>query len=425
MVAIIKTGHSIRHVFNYNEQKVKAGVAKCIAAENYPKDLAELSLSNRLNRLLIQAALNENVTRNSVHISINFDPSEKLSEQRLRDIADTYMQGIGFGEQPYLVYQHVDAGHPHIHIVSIKVREDGSRIDTQNMGRNQSEKTRKEIEKQFGLIKADERKTKQNYELKSAFTEKVQYGKSESRSAIAKVLEAVVNTYKYTSMPELNAVLRQYNVQAERGSEDSRIYKHQGLLYRILDDHCQPVGVPIKASSFYNKPTLEYLESRFVINETARQPHKGRVKNAVDLALLKQSVRSLQELVDKLKVDGIQTIVRQNAEGVVYGLTYVDHHTKCVFNGSALGKRYSAKGIMEWCAEAQEMPKKKRAFQQKPGKANNPSEDRAVGSTSQHNSAEAGLLSTLLNPENASGYVPAALTKAGKKKSKKRASKRL
>lgn len=31
-------------------------------------------------------------------------------------------------------------------------------------------------------------------------------------------------------------------------------------------------------------------------------------------------------------------------------ITYVDHKTKCVFNGSALGKEFSAKGIQERCA---------------------------------------------------------------------------
>src|SRR5690606_30756470 len=130
------------------------------------------------------------------------------------------------------------------------------------------------------------------------------------------VLEAVLNTYKYTSLPELNAVLQQYNVQADRGSEGSRVYKHQGLLYRILDERGSPVGVPIKASSFYNKPTLKYLESRFVPNDAARQPQKARVKNAIDFALLKQPVISLEQLADKLKEDGIQTIVRQNADGI-------------------------------------------------------------------------------------------------------------
>ncbi len=130
MVAVIKTGHSIHRILNYNENKMKEGVAEFISAANYPIDAEKLFFTQKLNRLLKQVALNENVTRKSVHISLNFDPSEKISNEQFKEIADTYMQKIGFGKQPYLVYQHFDAGHPHIHIVSIKVRADGSRINT-------------------------------------------------------------------------------------------------------------------------------------------------------------------------------------------------------------------------------------------------------------------------------------------------------
>ncbi|HZH96206.1 MAG TPA: relaxase/mobilization nuclease domain-containing protein, partial [Flavisolibacter sp.] len=220
MVAIIKTGSSIHRTLNYNEQKVKEGVAECIGAVNYPKDVSQLTLSNKLNRLLNQAALNENVTRNRVHVSLNFDPSEKhLSHVQLSEIANAYMTKIGFAGQPYLVYQHHDAGHPHIHLVTVKVRPDGSRIDTQNIGRNQSEKARKEIEHAFELKKADDNKRMQAYELKPINVAKVQYGKSGSKRAIACVLEHVLNNYKYTSLPELNAVLQLYNVVADKGSE--------------------------------------------------------------------------------------------------------------------------------------------------------------------------------------------------------------
>lgn len=130
MVAVIKTGHSIHRILNYNENKVNEGAAECILATNYAMDVENLSFTYKLNRLLKQAELNENVSRNSIHVSLNFDPSEQLSKEQLNEIADTYMQKIGFGEQPYLVYRHADAGHPHIHIVSVKVRADGSRIDT-------------------------------------------------------------------------------------------------------------------------------------------------------------------------------------------------------------------------------------------------------------------------------------------------------
>ncbi len=423
MVAVIKTGHSIQRILNYNENKVKEGVAETISAANYPMDVKQLTFNNKLKRLLNQAALNENVTRNSVHVSLNFDPSEKVSNEQLKDIADTYMQKIGFGEQPYLVYQHFDAGHPHIHIVSVKVRADGSRIDTQNIGRNQSEKARQEIEIAYGLVRAES--MKKEYELKSAYTQKVQYGKSDSRRAIANVLNAILPTYKYTSLPELNAVLTQYNVMADRGSESSRLYQHQGLLYRILDDKGNPIGVPIKASSFHNKPTLKYLKGRFPLNEAARGSHKARVKNAIDLAFLKQPKQSLQALVKTLQKEGINTVLRQNADGIIYGLTYVDHRTKCVFNGSIIGKPYSAKGILERCNEPQQAPVQKQDFVKQPSsKTVVPDEQKPVPATLQ-NKDGIDLLDTLLQPEHTSGFVPHQLTKKGGRKRKKRISKRL
>ncbi len=425
MVAVIKTGHSIRRILNYNENKVKEGIASFIAAENYPIDAEKLSFNQKLNRLLRQVALNENVSRNSVHVSLNFDPSEKISKEQLKEIAETYMQKIGFGEQPYLVYQHFDAGHPHIHIVSIKVKEDGSRIDTQNIGRNQSEKACKEIEKSFGLIKAENNKMKQQYKTKSAYTQKVQYGKTESRRAITNVLEEVLNSYKYTSLPELNAVLEQYNVKADKGNEGSRIFQHQGLFYRILDERGNAVGVPIKASSFYNKPTLKYLEERFSINDAARQSQKSRVKNAIDLSLIKQPEQSLQNLIIALNKEGINTVLRQNASGIIYGVTYVDHLTKCVFNGSVLGKQYSAKAILERCNEFQKIPAQKDDFVKQPSFKKTLPDEQSVTSGTFQNKDDIDLLETLLQAEHTSSYVPNQLTKKGRKKRNKRISKRL
>jgi hypothetical protein len=48
--------------------------------------------------------------------------------------------------------------------------------------------------------------------------------------------------------------------------------------------------------------------------------------------------------------EGIYTVFRRSAEGLLYGITYVDHKTKSVFNGSNLGKEFSAKAIQERCS---------------------------------------------------------------------------
>jgi Relaxase/Mobilisation nuclease domain len=425
MVAVIKTGHSISRTLNYNEKKVKEGVAEIISAANYPMDVEQLSFENKLNRLENQAALNENVSRKSVHISLNFDPSEKLSKERLQEIADTYMQKIGFGEQPYLVYQHFDSGHPHIHIVSVKVRADGSRIDTQNIGRNQSEKARKEIEISYGLVKAQDSRQRAAYRLEPVNIQRAKYGRSETKRAITNVLDQVIKNYKFTSLPELNAVLKQYNVIADQGSENSRVFKNKGLTYRIIDEQGNKIGVPIKASDFYNKPTLNFLEEKFSLNEADRHPHKARVKNAIDFALFRETKLGLESLMESLEKRGINTVLRQNNDGIIYGITYVDHQTKCVFNGSILGKQYSANGILERCGMSSEQTAQRHEFVQQSRIQNLPE---SPGSELIHQVPKkegVSILETLLKPEYTSAYVPNQLTKNSRKKKKKRISNRL
>jgi hypothetical protein len=349
MVAVIKSSRSINSVLNYNENKVKEGVAECINAVNYPLELEKLSFTHKLNRFLKLSSLNENAKRNSVHISLNFDPSENLSKEKLIEIADTYMEKIGFGKQPYLVYQHRDAGHPHLHLVTNNIQRDGKRIDLHLIGVKKSEPARKEIEELFGLVKAEGRKQKEQFSLNSINVGRVQYGKGESRKAINSVLNKVLFNYKYSSLPELNAVLNLYNVHADRGSEESRVFKNNGLLYKILDQNSKPIGVPIKASEFYSRPTLKFLEGKFKSNDAEKESYKKYVKNAIKLAFFREDIFSPEKLSKILQQESIHMILRKSNEGQLYGITYVDHKTRSVFNGSSLGKEFSAKGIQKSC----------------------------------------------------------------------------
>jgi len=348
MVAIIKTGHSIRAMLNYNENKIKKGKAECIGQVNHPVDANRLTYAMKLNRLEKQCKLNENVKRNTVHISLNFDPSEaNLPKEKLLEIAEDYMNRIGFGNQPYLIYQHHDAGHPHIHITTINIQENGKRIAMHNIGKDKSEPARKEIEQTFNLIKAENQKKKE-YKPEPV-SARVLYGKAETKKAIENVLNFVVNNYKYTSLPELNAAMKLYNIEADKGTANSRVARHNGLLYHVLDEKGNRVSIPIKASLFYDKPTLKNLEKKFTANEINRQQDKSRIKTSIDTAFLKNNIITLPQLVKHLQKEGIDTVLRQNAEGLVYGVTFVDHKTKSIFNGSSIGKEYSAKGLQDKC----------------------------------------------------------------------------
>jgi hypothetical protein len=78
-----------------------------------------------------------------------------------------------------------------------------------------------------------------------------------------------------------------------------------------------------------------------------KQRHKLRLKNAIDYSFIKRPRQSLVELMNALSKEKIQVVLRQNEKGIIYGITYVDHETKCVFNGSDLGKQYSANQLQE------------------------------------------------------------------------------
>jgi len=347
MVAKIKIGKSIIGVLNYNEQKVRENKAECIGANLFGREVKELTFPEKIRRFARIMELNAKTKTNTLHISLNFDPSENLNKELLVRIADEYMNKLGFGDQPYLVYKHNDAAHPHIHLVSTNIRSDGSRIDLHNIGRTRSEDARKEIESAYNLVKASERERTERIDLKPLKIGQVTYGKSATKRGIANVLSYVLASYKVSSLPELNAVLKHFNVIADRGPADSLMYLNKGLNYSLLDDKGRKQGVPIKASSIYQNPTLPFLEQHFNKCKENKQPFKQNLQNRIGSVLNGNPSMDRRAFLAKLKSENIQAIFYTNEKGLTYGLTFVDHVQKVVFAGSDLGKEMTAKAILE------------------------------------------------------------------------------
>ncbi|MCQ6958274.1 relaxase/mobilization nuclease domain-containing protein [Mucilaginibacter aquariorum] len=343
MVAKIKSGKSLIGAINYNENKVKAGKAILLAAQLYSKDVELLSFNDKLFRLTDLANRNQRTKTNSVHLSLNFDLSEDMNAQTLVDISDSYMDKIGFGNQPYLVYQHTDAGHPHVHIVTTNIDAEGGRISLHNIGRLKSEPARKQVEKEFGLIEA-ESKSIVNKQIERDHISPLVYGEFDVKRAITNIVNAVVQQYKFSSLPEFNAILRLYNIEADPGNRESVMFKKGGLRYWALDVSGKKLGVPIKASAVYGKPTQYLLNDRYKLGEYLRKPFKESLKNTISQALAK-SLNKNQFLIE-LKQQEVVGVLRHNADGRVYGVTYIDFRNKSVFNGSDLGKSFSAAAIM-------------------------------------------------------------------------------
>lgn len=347
MVAKIVIGKSIRGILHYNENKVAEGKAQLIMASGFAGEVEHMSFDNKLKRFENLLMLKEKVKTNAMHISLNFHSSEQLDNGVMQAIAASYMEKIGFGDQPFLVYRHMDAAHSHVHIATVNIQPDGQRIDINKIGMLKSEPARKQIEQDFALVRAESKTFKTQAAIKPADLEKAQYGRISTKRAISNVIGAVTGQYKFTSLAELNAVLKQFNVIADRGNEDTVMFQKKGLIYSLLDNKGNKIGVPIKASAFYSKPTLKKLEDLFVKNEDKRKPFKENLKTSIDAVFKKHHSITRNTFVAELQKRNIVALFRQNEQGFIYGVTFVDHYNKTVFNGSEIGKLYSAKALTE------------------------------------------------------------------------------
>lgn len=413
MVARIRSGKSLKGAINYNENKVKEGNADLILAKGYAKDINQLNFYDKLNRLQKLADLNTRAATHCVHISLNFDMTENLSVDKLQQIAETYMQKIGFDNQPFLVYHHYDAAHQHVHIVSTNIQKDGKRISLHNLGRNESEKARQEIEGSFGLVKAGGKKQSEGQSLKPINLEKATYGKSETKRAISNIVTVVVSQYRFASLAELNAVLKQFNVIADRGAEKTRMFEKKGLVYFLLDNGGNKTGVPIKASTIPGKPILNALEGKFDSNKELGKAFRQQLKDTIDKML--KDAGSSSHFSELLKAQHIDVVYRTNDDGFVYGITYVDHRTKSVFNGSDLGKQYSAAAIrQQWAGEACQVQEKKQEG------VSAPISIQSTKVIAESQPIDKDLLQVVMDADGSYDYLPHQLKKKRKRKRKKR-----
>jgi hypothetical protein len=83
---------------------------------------------------------------------------------------------------------------------------------------------------------------------------------------------------------------------------------------------------------------------RFEANKLRKLPFNKRLTDCIEKSV--DGCSDGKMLSERLEKMGVNVVYRINSTGFVYGITYVDNITKTVFNGSELGKSFSAAGIM-------------------------------------------------------------------------------
>lgn len=416
MVAVIKSSHSPKRCCEYNESKVQTGLANCIMAGNYPCEPEDLTAKQRTLVLQKRLSLNERSQKGCLHIVLSFHAGDKLTPARLKEISQTYMDQIGLGQQPFLVYQHLDTLHPHLHLVTVTVKPDGSGNRVFFARKAFAGDVIKKIEKDYQLTASQGRNTKPAA-LESA--QKLQYGKTPAALAISQVLSVVLPHFKYCSITELNAVLAHYNLVAKTGRPGSKTYLHRGLVYQMLSDQGQKVGSPIKASRLSGKPTMSYLDQRFEENSLLIDSYQKRIRTLIELALISPQTRSLASLAQYLAGEGVKAVYAYSPGGKLSEIIFVDFRTRSVCSASRLGNRYAPAELLARFAKQEKAFAPQQQIDQSPLVLPRPTytasanEKKVSGSEN-----DEGLLTLLLLPAQSSDYLPLELKKRLRKKRK-------
>lgn len=339
MVADIHIGNNLYGALAYNQEKIDAGLGKILEANRIfvPAD-GQFSVGDCMRDFERAMPPQVTTTRGIIHISLNPHPEDKITDDRLADIGREYMERLGFGGQPYMIFKHEDIDRQHLHIVSTRVRGDGTLISDKN-NYEKSKKITDDLEKKYGLHPKDKKKG-EAWQLSP-----VDASRSDLKKQIANAIKPLASMYKFQSFGEFRALLSLYNIGVEKVEGDNQGHKYTGLVYSALNADGNRVGKPLKSSLFGKSYGIQALEQ--VMKKSGEEIKAGKqaVKTKALVLVSLNGSRTGSEFRADLQRKGIDLALRYGNGGRLFGVTFIDHNRRTVLNGSALGKEFSANAL--------------------------------------------------------------------------------
>jgi hypothetical protein len=331
MLAKISSGKSVFGVLQYNKIKVDDDHAAVLFRHKmFDSPDGIFSMKDCMDSFYPYLANNNRTEKTVFHASLNPDPKDKLSDDRLSEIAQAYMQKLGYGNQPYIVIKHRDIEREHLHIISLRIDENGKKInDSYEVAR--SMKICKELEQEFNLVPLV--KGEREFEIPKP----INYKDGDLKHRAGNTIKFVMNNFYFQSFGEFRTVLEHFNLTAEEIKGE-----RNGILYSITDGKGNKLGKPFKSSLFGKEAGFEVLQQHFEKSKLAveKKNIRGKLRPLIVKAI--REANSMNDFRSLLKKENIGVIFRENEAGRIYGVTFINYPNRTVLNGSRLGKEFSA-----------------------------------------------------------------------------------
>jgi len=295
MIGQVLHTSNIEGIVNYHVKKIENNVAEIIDYKNMnPSSKQNINASFRA-----YSAFGED-PRPYTHISINFHEEDKkiLTDSIYKEIGETYLNELGYKDQPYLLIKHEDQVHPHFHIITTTIKDDGTKISKWGE-RYRSQNISRTLEIKYNLKEVSSIKNEQkSYEI----TTKRQYHKY-IRSSIKQAL-----AYKPKRKEDLYELLQtkyqiKKHITKSRGISFALCEKEGGKIKQQYDGYgAKGIGGSKIDKKYSYKNIQTQLQSNF----------KNAPKRYRNLKLTEEAVSKSLEYFEKIKPESFNTIFKDS-----------------------------------------------------------------------------------------------------------------
>ena len=340
MVAKITIGSGLFGAIKYNADKVNEGKGQLLDTNKIFNDgTGKVDIAQALHDFERHMPLQMRTEKPVIHVSLNPHPDDRLTDKELTEMAHEYMQRMGYGDQPYIIVKHEDIDRHHLHIISVRVDEQGKRINS-DFTHKRSLAIVQDFERRYNLHKCEKRENRQQNPLLP-----VNPDTGDIKKQVGNTVKAVFRDYQFQTIGELRALLSLYNLTVEEVRGNAKGEDYNGLVYSVIDANGNKVGNPFKSSLFGKTVGYEALQRKAAFSKKNIKEKNLTDPTRKTLEYALRRTYDKDELVQMLKTKGIDCVFRYTDEGRLYGATFIDHRTHCVLNGSRIGKEFSANAL--------------------------------------------------------------------------------
>lgn len=302
---------------NYNDKKIDKGKGELMLMKNFPSFINESSSKEQvLDYLRAISVGNKKVLKPQFHAMISTKFQEH-SKEELTEIADNFMDEMGYGKQPFTVVFHNDTDNNHVHLVTTRV----------------DKITGKKINDSYEKLKSQK--------ALAEVMEKI-YGINENEK-----LNKLLN-YKIGSLSQLETLLKRsgYKMVKNKGDENTLDILKNGVKQKTINGNQiifdnqkndnrknQIKAILIKYKEIFSNKVFKVEDNR---RQESMLPDE---KFAHRENYSKMKIEFESELQKKLKdVFGIDIVFHQKEDLKPFGYTLIDHKSGKVYKGSEVLK---------------------------------------------------------------------------------------